>query len=163
MNHSVESGNSSQVREDLAAMKLELHGNRILLEELVGGYRMFRFTGGDVPRAQWRLAALTNYLEHPLAADRLSTRQTQRYCELAETIMALGQTVAQGRPRTLKARGDIANRFSEASETIRLVGGALETGLTALLKELFDSSNSAGRMHALENEDQDLLSAEQLK
>ena len=131
---------SSQVREGLTAMKLELGSNRILLEELVDGYSMFRFTGGDVPRSPWRLSALTNYVEHSLAADGVSAKNTQRYCDLAETIMALGQTVAQGRPRTLKARGEISNWFSEASQAIRCVGGALEMELTALLN--FSNSTS---------------------
>ena len=51
---------------------------------------MFVFTGGQVPTAQWNLAATTSYLEHPIAAECLSTAEIQRYQHLVQTIRELG-------------------------------------------------------------------------
>jgi len=146
---------SAQGREGLTAIMLELLANGVILEDLVDCYKMFRFTGGAVPRGRWRLVGLASYLESPFAADLICTNEAQRYLDLAEEIMALGQSVATGRPRTLRARRDITNEFGAASAEIRLLGRALETGLAPLLQEL----SEPGRMHAFDGE-QDFWPAE---
>ncbi len=151
---------SAQVRERFTAILLELQANRIILHELANRYKMFRFTGGAVPRERWRLVALTSYLEYPFAADRLSSDEAQRYRYLAEAIMALGQTVGAGRPRTLRARWGVAKTFAAASVEIHALGVTLEAGLTTLLQELDDSSDFSQWMQAFANGEQDSSPAE---
>jgi hypothetical protein len=97
---------------------------------------VFRFTGGDVHREPWQLVAITSYLEHPFAADRICTNEAARYQDLAVAIMALGHAVVAGRPWTLRARWGIAKAFAEAAAEIRTLGSDLETGLTSLIGEL---------------------------
>ena len=151
---------SAQVRERLTAMLEELQTNQALLHQLNLGYRMFRFTGGDVPRQPWRLVAITSYVEHPFAADRVCTSEAVRYCYLAETIMALGQTVATGRPRTLRQRWDLAKTFAEAELEIDTIRGELATAFTGVFDELAASPSFAERMHAFGSGEQDLSPSE---
>ena len=153
---------SEQVRDRLTAMMLDLLANGAILDELLNCYRMFHFTGGDVPRPRWRLVAIASYLEDPFASDRIGTSEAQRYRDLAEEITALGQTVAAGRPRTLRARQDIVNTFAEASGEIRALEIALEADLAALLEELGDASFSE-RMHAFGSGEQDSTHAEAVR
>lgn len=124
-------------RARLAAINQELQTNRLILDGLMDGYRMFRFTGGVVPTDPWCLAALTAYLQCPFAADRISTAATERYRHLAETIMALGQeVVAGGRPRTRRSRYEITARFDRDSSEIRGLGYSLESTVTKLAEEI---------------------------
>ena len=151
---------SAQVRERLTAILQELQANRTLLCELMLCYRVFRFTGGEVPREPWRVVAITSYVEHPFAADHVFISEPVRYCYLAETIMALGHTVATGRPRTLRQRWDLAKTFAEAELEIDTIRGELETAFTGVFDELAASPSFAERMHAFGSGEQDLSPSE---
>ncbi len=128
-------------REQLAAMIRELQSNRIVLDELLNCYGMFHFTGGVVPREPWRFVAMASYLQCPFAADHISTAAIERYRHLAETIMDLGQAITTGaRPRTLRCRHDIAEKFGRDSSEIGTLGNTLEPAMTKLVEELKPSS-----------------------
>lgn len=123
--------------EELVAMILELKTNRIILDRLVNHYGVFRFTGGVVPRDPWGLVAMTSYLQSPFATDRISVAATERYRHLAETIMDQGQAITAGaRPRTLRCRYEIADRFGRDSSEIRDLGSTLESAMAKLIEEL---------------------------
>ena len=111
------------------AVILELQANRIILDELSNCYGMFLFTGGDVPRTRWGLVALAS-IDYPFAADRIASGDVERYRHLAEAIMALGEAVAVGRPRTMRSRKEIADRFGAASSEIRRLESTLEAAMT---------------------------------
>jgi hypothetical protein len=121
-------------RGELEAMLLELQANRTVLDGLANWYGVFVFTGGVVPTAQWDLAAMTSYLEHPLAADRLATVEIERYRDAAEAISELGRAGAG--PRTLRCRHDIGDKFGQASSEIRALGDTLEAAVTKLVPGL---------------------------
>ena len=121
-------------REELAAMLLELQINRGILKGLTGWYGLFVFTGGDVPAAQWNLAAMTSYLEHPLEADCLLTSEIQRYRQLIQTLGGLGQSGV--RPRTLRCRHEMGHRFRQAASELRVLTDTLESSVMKALKEL---------------------------
>lgn len=128
---------SRKHREQLLAMILDLQSNRVILDELLNCYGAFLFTGGTVPRERWNLVAITSYLQHPFAADCISTAEAERYQHLAETIMDLGQAIAAGvRPRTLRCRYDIAAMFNRESSEIQTLGRTLESAVTRLVGEL---------------------------
>jgi hypothetical protein len=115
----------------------KLQTNRIMLNRLEKCYGVFRFTGGVVPEEPWGLVAVTSYLQCPFAADRISTASTERYRRLAETIMDLGQAITAGeRPRTLRSRHDIADRFGRYSSEIRDAANTLESATTKLAEEI---------------------------
>ena len=121
-------------REQLVAMILELQTNRIILDGLLNRYGIFRFTGGVVSREPWGLVAMTSYLQSPFATDHISTAAAERYRHLAETIMDSGQAIAAGeRPRTLRCRYDIADRFARDSTEIQDLGNTLESAMTELV------------------------------
>jgi hypothetical protein len=113
-------------REELAAMTLEFETNRTVLDGLTDRYGVFVFTGGAVPTARWDLAAMTTYLEHPCAADRISTGEIDRYRNAAGAIDELGGAAAGAGPRTLRCRHDIGDRFGRAASEIRVLTGTLE-------------------------------------
>ena len=121
-------------REELAAMFLELQTNRDILAGLTSWYGLFVFTGGDVPTAQWNLAAMTAYLEHPLATDCLLTSEIQRYRHLIQTLGGLGQPGV--RPRTLRCRHDLGEEFRQAASEIRALTDTLESSLKKAMGEL---------------------------
>jgi len=89
-------------REELAAMLLELQTNQGILDRLTRWYGLFVFTGGDVPTAQWNLAALTSHLEHPPATDCLVASEIQHYRRLIQALGGLAQPGVG--PRTLRCR-----------------------------------------------------------
>jgi hypothetical protein len=127
-------GEVQRHREQLLAMILELQTHRIILDELVNCYGVFLFTGGVVPREPWGLVAMTSYLQRPFAAARISTAAVQRYRQVAEEIMQLGQAVTAGaRPRSRRCRYDIAERFGRESAEIRALGSTLESTLAKLV------------------------------
>lgn len=115
----------SNHRDELAAMVLELQGNRAVLDGLANWYKVFVFTGGHVPTAQWNLAAMTAYLEHPSPADCLSTSDIQRYRHLARAIGELGQDGTG--PRTLRCRRDLGDKFGQAASEVRDLTDSLES------------------------------------
>jgi hypothetical protein len=115
-------------------MLLELRTNRGILPGLTSWYGLFVFTGGDVPTAQWNLAAMTSHLERPLATDCLLTSEIRRYRQLVQTIGSLGQPGV--RPRTLRCRHEMGLRFREAASEIRVLTGTLETSVMKALEEL---------------------------
>lgn len=117
-------------REALTEMTLELRANRVTLAGLMGRYDMFLFTGGGVSRERWDLVAITAYLDRPFAVGGVSPGEVERYRQLAETIVTLGQTVAEGGPRSLRSRRDIADTFGRASTELQRLGGALEAAIT---------------------------------
>ena len=121
-------------RKELAAMLLELQTNRGILKGLTSWYGLFVFTGGDVPTAQWNLAAMTSYLEPPLATDRLLTSEIQRYRHSVQTLGALGQPGV--RPRTLRCRHEMGHRFRQAASEIRVLADTLESSVIKALEEL---------------------------
>jgi len=121
-------------REELAAMLLELQANRGILGGMTSWYGLFVFTGGDVPTAQWSLTAITSYLEHPLATDCLLTSEIQRYRQLIQTLGALGQPGA--RPRTLRCRHEMGQRFRQAATDIRDLTDTLESSVMKALEQL---------------------------
>lgn len=98
-------------REQLPGMILELQANHAALNELLNWYRVFRFTGGDIPHARCGVAATTSYLERPFATDRISTGEVRRYGHLVQTLMEPGRAVVPPRPKTLRCRHDMANAF----------------------------------------------------
>ena len=152
---------SAQVRERVTAILSELHANRAILDELVTDYNVFRFRGGEVTRGPWHLVAITSYVEHPFAADRILTSEAESYCDLAEKMMALGQAVAIARPRTLRQRWALAKTFAETAVEIRSVGGGFEAALANLLQELGASPTFAERMHAFgSGEEEDFVLAQ---
>ena len=122
-------------RKALSAMILELQNNRITLTGLLSRYGVFLFTGGDVPRGRWDLAAISTYLERPFAGDRISTAEAERYRHLAGAIEDLGQASAAG-ARTLRCRHDIGDMFGRESSEIRALGSTLESAMTKLVTEL---------------------------
>ena len=135
----------TELREDrelLTAMILELQTNQATLNELRNWYGVFLFTGGDVPQRQCDLVAMTSYLERPFATDRISTGEVKHYGHLVETLMELGQGIAEPRPKTLRCRHDMADAFSRASSEIQTLGGTLESALTQLSKEQEQSSSA---------------------
>jgi hypothetical protein len=111
-------------REELAAMLLELQANRTALDGLANWYGVFVFTGGHVPTAQWDLAAMTSYLEHPFATDGISTAEIERYRDVAGAISESGRAGAG--PRTLRCRHDLGERFGQAASEIRALTDTLE-------------------------------------
>ena len=128
---------SNETREQLVAMVRGLQANRIILDELLNCYGVFRFTGGVVPSEPWDLVAITSYLQCPFAADGISTAAIERYRHLAETIVDLGQAIAVGeRPRSLRCRHDIAHKFGRGSSEIRELGSKLESAMTKLVEEM---------------------------
>jgi hypothetical protein len=129
-------GNSAVTQcQELAAMIRELEANRVILDELSDCYGMFLFTGGDVPKRPWGLVAIMSYLHRPFVADRIRTVEVQRYWDLAQAIMALGESVAVGRPRTLRARKSIADAFGSACSEVQILGNALEAAMTIVSLE----------------------------
>ncbi len=126
-------------REQLTGMMLELQANQAILKELLNWCGVFVFTGGDVPRGRCGLVAINSYLERPFAADRISTRELERYRHSVGAIMELGHGLAAG-PRTLRCRKDIGDAFSRASSEIQTLETALGSAMTKLLKELGPSS-----------------------
>jgi len=136
--------------EQLAAMIQELQANRIILDGLSNCYGTFRFTGGVVPREPWALGAMTSYLRCPFAADRISTAGAERYQQLADTIMDLGQAITRdARPRTLRGRHDIADRFGRASSEIRVLANTLEpAAMKALGHWATTTSAATDQLHA---------------
>jgi hypothetical protein len=121
-------------RGELAAMLLDLQTNRSTLRGLTSWYGLFVFTGGDVPTAQWDLAAMTSCLEHPLAADCPLTLEIQRYRHLIQTLSGLGQPGI--RPRTLRCRHDLGDKFRQAASEIRVLTDKLESSVTKAMEEL---------------------------
>ncbi len=121
-------------REELAAMLLELQTNRGILAGVTSWYGLFVFTGGDVPTAQWNLAAITSYLEHPLATGCLLTSEIQRYRRLVQTLGGLGQSGT--RPRTLRCRYEMGHKFQQAASEIRALTDALESSVMKALEAL---------------------------
>ena len=115
---------SEHVRQRLTAMMLDLLANGAILDELLNCYKMFHFTGGDVPRARWRLVAIASYLEDPFASDRIGTSEAERYRDLAEEITALGQTVAAGRPRTVTKSNRVSCIRARSRWVMRRCGAA---------------------------------------
>ncbi|MBN2293935.1 MAG: hypothetical protein JXM70_16025 [Pirellulales bacterium] len=121
-------------REQLAAMIRELQTNRIILDGLLNRYGIFRFTGGVVPTEPWGLVAMTSYLQRPFAAEHISTATAERYRHLVARIMDLGKALAAGeRPRTLRCRYDIADRFGRDATEIQDLGDKLESAMTELV------------------------------
>ena len=116
-------------REELAAMTLELQANRTVLDGLTDRYGVFVFTGGAVPAARWDLTAMTSYLEHPAAADRISTVEIERYRDAAGAIDELGGAGTGAGPRTLRCRHDLGDRFGRAASEIRVLTDTLEAGV----------------------------------
>jgi hypothetical protein len=138
-------------REQLAAMILDLQTNRIILDDLVNCYGVFLFTGGVVPEEHWGLLAMTSYLHAPFAADRISTAQTERYQQVAVTIMDLGHAIIAGAgPRSMRCRNAIADSFGRESSEIRVLGSRLESAMTKLADELKPSSPLADTEGALD-------------
>jgi hypothetical protein len=126
---------SSNSNESLAEIVAELNSNQAILDDLTKHYRIFRFTGGDVPQRPWRLVAVTSYLEQPFLVERIGSSRVERYRELAKSIMALGLTVTKGVPRTLRHRSAIAATFVGIAAEIRAAGILLEGLLSNLLRE----------------------------
>jgi hypothetical protein len=125
-----------QGREQLVAIIQELQANAVILDGLLNSYRVFRFTGGHVSREPWDLVALTSYLQHPFAADRISFTSTERYRHLADVIMDSGKAIETGaRPRSLRSRHDIAAQFDRDATEIRALGSTLESAMTKLVDE----------------------------
>jgi hypothetical protein len=118
---------SQNHRTELAAMILELETNRAILDGLASWYGVFVFTGGAVPTAQWDIAAITSYLEHPFAADSISTADIDRYRIVAEAISESGH--AGVGPRTLRCRRDLGDRFGRAASEIRGLTNTLEAAV----------------------------------
>ena len=116
-------------------MVLELQSNRAILDGLADWYGVFVFTGGHVPTAEWNLVAMTSYLEHPLAADCLSTSEIERYRQLAQAISELGQAGAG--PRTLRCRHDLGDTFGQAASEIRVLTNTLESSVTTAMEKLW--------------------------
>jgi hypothetical protein len=114
----------------LTAMVHELETHQVILDGLETCYGMFLFTGGDVPKRSWGLAATTSYLARPFAAERISTSDVQRYRDLVQAVMALGETAALATPRSLRCRKDIADTFHGASAEMRELGSALVSVMT---------------------------------
>jgi len=123
-------------REQLLAMVRELQNNQTTLNELLNWYAVFLFTGGDVPRGQCDLAAMTSYRKRPFAADRISAAEVDRYRHLVQTLMELGQEIGAPGPRTLRCRHEMADTFSRMSSEIRALGTTLESALTKLLRKV---------------------------
>jgi hypothetical protein len=123
-------------REEVAAMVLELKGNRAVLDGLTNWYEVFVFTGGHVPTAHWNLVAMTSYLEHPSATDCLWTSEIEHYRRLAQAISDMGQ--AGTGPRTLRCRHDLGDRFGQAASEIRLVADSLASSMTKAMERLGD-------------------------
>jgi hypothetical protein len=138
---------SSKHREQLSAMMLDLQNNRAILDGLATWYGVFVFTGGHVPTAHWNLSAMTSYLEHPLAADCLSTSEIDRYRHLARTIDELGHT--GGGPRTLRCRYALGDKFDQAASEIRLVTDTLESSVTKAIGGLLSPSPVTDKQPAL--------------
>jgi hypothetical protein len=134
---------STELRNDrmqLADMIRELRTNQMTLNQLVDWYGVFLFTGGDVPRKQCDLVAITSYLERPFATDRISTGEVKRYGQLVETLMELGRALVPPGPKTLRCRKDMADGFDRVFSEIRTLGGMLESTLTTRLQEPEPSS-----------------------
>ncbi len=121
-------------REELAAMVQELQSNRAVLDGLTNWYHVFVFTGGRVPTADWKLVAMTSYLEHPSTADCLSTSGIENYRRLAQAINDSGQTGAG--PRTLRCRHALGDRFGQAAAEIRLLADSLISSMTKAVQRL---------------------------
>jgi hypothetical protein len=131
MNHP---GEVQRHRKQLLAMIRELQTNRIILDGLANCYGVFLFTGGVVPREPWGLVAMTSYLQRPFAVDRISTAAVERYRQVAEDIMQLGQAVTAGaRPRSRRCRHDIAERFGRESAEMLALGTTLESAMAELV------------------------------
>lgn len=129
-------GQSPQERAQLAAMIRELQINRVLTEGLLHCYRVFRFTGGRIPSGPWNLTALISYLKFPFACDRISSAAIERYRRLAETIMGSGQAIeADGRPRSLRCRHDIAARFDRDYSEVQALGSTLEAAMATAVED----------------------------
>jgi hypothetical protein len=123
-------------RDQLLAMIQELQTNRIILDELVDCYSMFRFTGGVVPREQWGLVAIASYLRRP-SADCIFTAAAERYRQVAEAIMdQVRAMTAEAGPRTLRCRHALAEAFGRESSEIRALGSTLESAMTKTIEEL---------------------------
>lgn len=121
-------------REELAAMLLELQTNQGILDRLTRWYGLFVFTGGDVPTAQWNLAALTSHLEHPPATDCLVASEIQHYRRLIQALGGLAQPGVG--PRTLRCRYEMGHRFRAVASEIRLLTETLESSVMIALEEL---------------------------
>ncbi len=124
--------------EHLAAIVLELQANRAVLEGLRRWYGLFVFTGGQVPTAQWNLAATHAYLEHPTASECLATAEIQRYQDLVQTIRELGHSGTG--PTTLRYRYGLGGKFGQASSEIVGLTNALESSVTKAMEGLLSSS-----------------------
>jgi hypothetical protein len=125
---------SGGCQEELAAMIQELQANRLILSGLLDRFSTFRFMGGTVAAEPWNLRAMSSYVRNPVAADRFATSDVQRYRQLADTIMDLEQAIAAGtRPRTLRCRHDLADRFDRASCEIHTLADTLESATRAAL------------------------------
>jgi len=134
-------------REQLLAMMLDLQNNRAILDGLANWYRVFVFTGGHVPTAHWNLSAMTAYLEHPLAADYLSTSEIDRYRHLARAIAELGH--AGVGPRTVRCRYALGDKFDQAAAEIRVVTDILESSVTKAIGGLRPPSPVTDKQPAL--------------
>jgi hypothetical protein len=121
-------------REDLAAMILELRANQAILDGLKRWFGLFVFTGGQVPTAEWNLAAMTSYLEQPVAASSLSAMDILRYQDLIQTVRELDQPHAG--PRTLRCRHDQGARFGQAASEIQSLTDTLESSITKAMEGL---------------------------
>jgi hypothetical protein len=121
-------------REELAAMLQELQANRGILDGLARWYGLFVFTGGDVPTAQWNLAAITAYLEHPSTTNCLPTSELQHYQQRIQTIRELG-TPGTGLT-TLRYRHDLGEKFNQAASKVRVLADALESSVTKAMEDL---------------------------
>lgn len=134
---------SSMFRSNpMAAMLIDLEANRGLLEDLVAEYCMFRLTGGGVRTEPWSLDALTAYLGSPFTLDLIDSNDVRRYCEAAERIIALGESIAVGKPRSLRTRWDIGNDFDKTAAEFRSLGLAFEAVLAANCEVNCDEADS---------------------
>jgi hypothetical protein len=135
-------------QEELLAMRLELQTNRAILDGLANWYGVFVFTGGPVPTARWNLVAMTSYLEHPSAADCLSTSGIRRYRHLVQAISESGHLGAG--PRTLRCRHELGEKFGQAASEIRVLTSTLELSVTKAVEGLRPPSPPAEMRSALE-------------
>ncbi len=126
--------------EQLTGVIHELQTNQAVLKGLMNRWGLFVFTGGDVPRGQCDLVAITSYLERPFATDRISTGEVERYQHLVGEIMELGHGLAAG-PKTLRCRKSIGDAFRRASSETQTLGSALESALTSLAQSSPDNQS----------------------
>jgi hypothetical protein len=134
-------------REALSAMRRELQTNRAILKGLTNRYSVFLFTGGDVPRAPCDLVAVTSYLEHPFASERIPTAHVERYRHLAETVIQHGQAPSPT-PRTLPCRRDLTEAFNRLSSEMEVLESTLERDVARVLQGAQREPSGAEKMSA---------------